>query len=59
VVPKVDCTAPWETVELRGGAVRSQVALEMSPSERIVRLLKLLQTKHWENVINSPSHPLH
>jgi hypothetical protein len=45
VVPKVGCTAPWETVELPMGGVKSQEdgrgALEVGPSKRIARLFTM------------------
>jgi hypothetical protein len=38
-VPKVDCTAPWGAVELPRGA------LEVGPSERVVRLFTIDQAR--------------
>jgi hypothetical protein len=38
VVPKVGCTAPWGAVGLPKGALRDRGALEVGPSEPVVRL---------------------
>jgi hypothetical protein len=60
MVPKVAYAAPWGAVGLPRGAVRGKGALEVGPSERVVRLFTieviLDQTlKNWYHFIK----PIH